>query len=341
MKSFSAFGLICVLACGAPLEPSAGESVEEPVCAGGLAVPWPPPGALLTEIDPADTNPAIDQVPERRHLLMVDPTVDSREELYVILPGSGSDSHRGMNLLRIAAHAGYRAIGLGYVNQPSINSRCRGQPVSCHGEVLEENVYGRDTSDRLDVDPANSVLGRLGALVHYLDDQHPDAGWDGFIGPRGGLRMSKIAFAGGSQGGKTVAYISKDFDVARVNMLSGTGSAARGPGGEIVLADWTLEPRTTSPEKVFALWHEQEAADAYAPVILDQYGVPGPIFDVDDASPPYEGSHQLRTNLLPASSDYADAHGSTGADDLQAKGEHGEPLLWPAYLYMMTAPVSL
>ena len=58
--------------------------------------------------------------------------------------------------------------------------------------------------------------------------------------------------------------------------------------------------------------------------------------DIDDKQPPYGCSHMLRTNLLPQSGDYADAHKSTAADALQALDDKGLPRLTPAYIYMLT-----
>ena len=71
-------------------------------------------------------------------------------------------------------------------------------------------------------------------------------------------------------------------------------------------------------------------------MLLEAYGVPGPVVDIDDEAPPYGCSHMLRTNLLPSTGSYEDAHRSMGADDSLALDENGLPALAAAWIYMLS-----
>ena len=171
--------------------------------------------------------------------------------------------------------------------------------------------------------------------MDFLASTAPDEGWEQFL-DGGELDWARIAVAGGSQGGKISAYLSRDFAAARAVLLSAMGSAYN-DGGVPDVADWSRVERATPPERTFGLWHAQEAADQYAPAILEAYGVDalGPVVDVDSQPPPYGCSHQLRTNLLPSSGDMADAHASLGMDSLQAM-DGDLPALTPTRIYMLT-----
>ena len=114
--------------------------------------------------------------------------------------------------------------------------------------------------------------------------------------------------------------------------------APPGPKGDPPLPAATRLRRATPITRTYGLWHAEEAANDYAPVILEAYGVDslGGVIDVDDTDPPYSCSHQLRTALLPSSGEMDDAHTSLGSDRLQAM-DGDQPTLTPTYIYMMTA----
>ena len=59
--------------------------------------------------------------------------------------------------------------------------------------------------------------------------------------------------------------------------------------------------------------------------------------DIDAEPAPYACTHMLRTDLLPASGDYEDAHASLGRDDLLARDDEGRPGLAAAWGWMLTA----
>ena len=84
---------------------------------------------------------------------------------------------------------------------------------------------------------------------------------------------SKVVISGASQGGKTATYISRDKQVDRAVLLNAFGSAFQGSDGGVEIAPWSQEPRATSPSRVYGLWHADESANVYGPVLLASYGV--------------------------------------------------------------------
>ena len=266
-----------------------------------------------------------------------------RNEVLVAFPGSGGSPERMQRLLTTASFAGYHVIGLAYSNGGSVTDMCKGpEAPACHGEVIEERLYGNNTSDKVTVNEDNSARGRLERLLDALHTLRPEHEWGQFMGG-GELDWSKIAVAGHSQGGKVAAFLSSDVETARAVLLSATGSAFLGDDGEPFLAPWTLEPRATPPSRTFGLWHQGETANAYAPIILDSYAVNdfGPTVDVDVEEAPYQCTHKLRTATAPALNNPDDPgncteHSAVIADDCMALDAEGVALLTPAQLYMLT-----
>jgi len=299
------------------------------------------PDAPISErrFDPAEIDPEATDAPALRHFVYLAEDRPRRGELFVFFSGSKQGMNEASNILNITAYAGYHAISLAYSNAESVNRICqreRPRSADCHGAVLEEKIYGRDTSPLLEVSPANSIMTRLTRLVTHLDQEYPDEGWGDYV-VDGELDWSLIGVGGGSQGGKVSAFISRDHATARAVLMSAMGSAYN-QGGTPQVAEWSLAPRATPNERTYGLWHEEERANLYAPAILASYGIDqlGGIVDVDDRLPPYGCSHQLRTALLPSTGDPSHAHTSLGSDRTQAM-EDGQPALTPVYLYMLTA----
>ena len=295
------------------------------------------------EIAAVDLDSEADATTGRHHLVYLPTDRPLRDELFVLFPGSSTAPSEVTELARVAAWAGHRTVVLDYANIPSESELCNDVDTGdCQGEVLHERVYGEHRSDLVEVDQPNGVVGRLTTLLEALSANFETQGWEAYL-DSGEVNWSRVVLAGGSQGGKVATYLSRDHEVARAMLISGTGSASRGADGAVELADWTLQPRATPPSRVFALWHAQEAADVYAPVILSSYGVDayGPIVDTDDSAPPYDCSHMLRTNLLPYSGLDTDAHASLGIDLLLARDEDTDvPLLAPVWLYMATGELG-
>ena len=280
------------------------------------------------------TTPNIIITPNAAHL---------RNQLFVFFPGSGAAPSVATKYLTIASFAGYHAIGLTFANDGSVSSLCKGSTnANCHGDVLQERIYGEDITDLVEIDTHNGIVGRLSLLLGSLHEKKPDEGWGQYL-DSGKLVWKNIAVSGASQGGKVSTYISRDQTVARAVMFSAMGSVYKGSDGTPQLVPWSEEPRKTPAAQVYGLWHLDESANAYAPMLLKSYGVDkfGDIVDVDNAAPPYQCSHMLRMGYEPGLNNpdakgNCSPHRSTGADDCTPLDDNGDPLLTPVYLHMLT-----
>ena len=192
--------------------------------------------------------------------------------------------------------------------------------------------------------PANSLVQRLRDVLVWLTRERPGEGWGMYL-EEAAVEWSSVVVSGASQGGKTATLLSRDREVSRAVLFNAFGSAIRGADGTPELADWSLAPRATPAARVFGLWHAEEAANTYGPLLLQAMGVDayGETTDVDEMTPPYGCSHMLRTRVLPSTArndtDFSDAHPSVGADYATPFDADGVPVLAPTWIYMMTAPI--
>ena len=228
----------------------------------------------------------------------------------------------------------------------SISQTCRmtSDEQACHGDILQERIYGDDASAEVEVNEANSVVARTALLLAHLDGLYPDENWGQFL-QDGAPIWSKVALSGASQGGKTATYLSRDLEVGRAVLLNAMGSAFRGSGDTpVIVGPWSTLPRATPAERTYGIWHAGEAANEYAPVLLAYHGVDvlGGTVDVEDTALPFDCTHMLRTTGTPAENNPdaiagCDAHKSVGADACLALDAQGLPQLSAAHIYMMTA----
>jgi pimeloyl-ACP methyl ester carboxylesterase len=250
-------------------------------------------GACELHVSPAKTDPRIHRGLDD-HLVVFDEHRPLGDRLFVFFPGTGGTPEGYPELLREVAAQGMPAIGLMYPSVPQVGSLCArdGSEPDCTEQVREERIYGVDTSSKVQVSPANSIVNRLVKLLQYLH-------WADFLdGDQ--PRWDHIVVAGHSQGGGHAAMLARDHLVARVVFLASPGDQSAGP------APWLLEPRATPANRYFGFGHRDDG-----PSFFDNWtamGVPGPLTSVDGASPPYGGSHQLVTDAPAANPHLAVAH---------------------------------
>ncbi|MEL7370567.1 MAG: hypothetical protein AAFN74_16725 [Myxococcota bacterium] len=257
--------------------------------------------------------------------------------LFVFIPGTDPGYREGeqteggplfyRELLRTAAAGGFRTIGLNYINDIPINVVCAGLP-DCNELARQEVITGEDTwswppddpefdERNVEVDPPNSILGRLVRLLEHLR-------WDEFL-VDGAPRWDRIVFAGHSQGGGHAALLGKYHRIDRAMMFDATESAP-----------WTIRS-----EQAF----ETPAARYYGfTSILDQpiyranvqgwaqMEMPEPLVWVNQAGLLPPSVHQLRTSREARD---GNEHGTTSLDDSVPLDENNEILFRDAWCHMM------
>lgn len=208
------------------------------------------------EILPSAVDPAVEEF-DRPHMVIRPTRKTFDAPLVVFLPGSNGWGANTASMLEFAASRGYRAIGLTFVAAPSIAQVCPRDPdPDCARKFRQMRTYATGDFSEYRNSYADSVVGRLVALLRHLHAEHGNQGWDRYLdGDR--PRWDRIVVSGQSQGGGMAALIAKEHLVNRVVLFSpgwDTTGRPRRP------APWLLEDSATPPERWFGAFHLQEGA---------------------------------------------------------------------------------
>jgi hypothetical protein len=283
-------------------------------------------------VAPLATNPAISRNFEV-HVAVTPPgSVAARGKLLVMLPGSGTPADPYRLILRTAAASGVHAVALTYANDTTVADICVGPDPDCPGDVRREIITGEDRSSRVAVSGADSIEGRLRALVAHLHANYPTEGWDRFLFG-GNPDWQRIIVAGHSQGAGHAAYIGKMYLVDRIGMFAGPGDA---PGSR-----WLDLPAVTPAERMYGLAHQGDELVSLSRALAnwDRLGLPafGPSVVVDGQSPPFAGSRMLLTAVVPRPVPRVAApnHSAMVVDALTPLDGSGAPALAPVWRTML------
>lgn len=290
----------------------------------------PDAGALIEHVvAPADTDPAIDDWLDH-HYVYRDTRAAARGRLLVHLPGSYGRPANSLRYLQEIAAAGNHVIGLRYPNSWTVLDLCNtAADLACFEDVRREIIDGTDRSALVSVGGANAIVNRLAKLLQYLERTYPDEGWGQYLNG-GQPNWALIAVSGHSQGGGHAAVIAKYYAVERVLMFG-----APGDSNSNGLAPWQDANHATATAGYYGFNHYRDAwtmkLTVWMRLGLGDYGAAA---DVDAVAVPYNQSHMLYTDALPATGDYADAHGAVINDANTPLSPDGAPLYAPVWRYM-------
>jgi hypothetical protein len=198
-------------------------------------------------VQPEQTDPAIVTV-HSPHVAMYDPEASSQHRLFLFINGTGSKAANTPALVSIFAKWGYHAISIDYENNVLTASLGHSTNPAAFDQYREAIVTGAPGSDKVKVDPTNSILNRFQKLLLYLVAHDPNGGWDEFV-KDGKPAWNRIIVAGHSQGSGHAAFIGKMFNVDRVMIFSGPQDYLddlKKP------APWQGGPSATPPSRFFA-----------------------------------------------------------------------------------------
>jgi hypothetical protein len=288
--------------------------------------PTTTPEVTVRAVPSEDTGPGITRA-IGDNLVAIGPSDNLLGRLWLFLPGTGARPDQYSLLARRAAQLGFHSIHLAYINNQAVNSVCPGKEATCHEDMRREIITGEDTSPYTVVDPANSIVHRLVALLTYLDRLYPDEDWGRFL-DAGRPRWDLITVGGQSQGAGHAAFIGKLYSVARVVMFSGTEPAP-----------WTSVPGATPPDRYYAIAHQLEPI--YTPITRSwqNLGIPGSPVSVDSGPAAYQGAHQLFSTYRdcrgdPASNGYY--HNCESVDEYTPLLPDGTSLFQPVWDYLLS-----
>lgn len=292
----------------------------------------PPAPAAPAEhvLRPEALDPTADRWLEDQYATL-DPRAEAAGKLVVYLVGANGKPSGSRTMLRELAAMGFHAVAPHYANDYGITRVCapdRDPDEDCHGKVRREAFEGRDLSPHITVSRPNSAEGRVARMLAHLDRAQPRAGWGRFLDGEQ-PRWNEILVAGHSHGASTAGLVGKIRQVHRVVMLSGPFDNRRGEP-----APWTRLPPATSLDRFYGFSHRDEDQHPghlrdWEAMGLAALGAP---LLVDEAAPPFSGSHQLITAI--AATPGKNPHGVTVAGGASPRGPDGAWRLGPVWRHL-------
>jgi hypothetical protein len=259
------------------------------------------PPAMLRQVLPTETDPAITIRFEAHIAINPSPTLAARNKLIVVLPATNGLASQYQKLLKLGSNKGFHVIGLNYPNSTTIDTFCgKNTDLSCFENVRKEIITGSERSTLVDVNAPNSIVNRLEKAVAYLSLQYPTEGWGQYLS-NGHMVWSKVRLVGHSQGGGHAALMSKMYVMDRAVYLSSPADwnyIARGP------AAWMSQKNLTPATNQYVFTHLQDPVVNYAnmPAIVQAMGLSGAAVSVDTSAAPYANTRFLSTNAAPNTS---------------------------------------
>ena len=265
------------------------------------------------------------------------PTVSPRGRLLVFLPGTQGRPTQYTYILRAGASRGFHAVGVNYPNQTAMGTLCQfSTDPDCYWRARAEVVFGNGTpvGGQAPVARADAIVNRVGKLLAWLKDNHPQEGWGQFLLPDKTVDWSKVVLAGHSQGGGHVGVLAKTVSLGRAVYFSSPedwNELADRPAG------WTSSRPNVTPASLqygFGADNDTLVPNAHAFAHWDAMGLSKPLSGavlVDIVGTPEASSRQLRTSIPanPASSAPTASlrnHGITVVDASTPLDGNGKPL---------------
>jgi len=201
--------------------------------------------ATAQTFTPSLAEPAITTF-NNAHYAYRNAATKARGRLFLFLPGTGAFPFQYRQVLRCAADHGFHALGLMYVNSPSVGELTSTEPSDAAGKVRLEIIDGNDRTTLVSVNRANSIENRLITALQYLQIQTPNENWAQFLDISNVIRWDSIIVSGHSQGGGHAAMISKEDACNRALIFNASdwSNTAGRP------ADWMFGSSSTPVERV-------------------------------------------------------------------------------------------
>lgn len=291
--------------------------------------------ATARSFAPALADPAVTTF-NNSHYAYRNAAATERGRLFLFLPGTGAFPIQYRQVLRCAADHGFHALGLMYVNSPSVGELTSSEPSDAAGKVRLEIIDGTDRTPLVNVNRTNSIENRLIAALQYLQTQAPSENWAQFLDAGPDIRWDRIIVSGHSQGGGHAAVLSKKEVCNRALIFNASdwSSTAGRP------ADWMSGPSATPVERVYGIGHLRDPLVVAAQIRLgwSALGLPrlGAEQVPESGGYPFGYTHQFMTNLDP--SDMSSPQNFHGADIVDARvplDPFGLPMLRPFWSHLM------
>jgi dienelactone hydrolase len=278
---------------------------------------------------PSDTDVRITSNNDA-HYAVVDPKATRKDQLVLVLPGTGASPSQYTDYCNNAANLGFHVLGLTYPNDKSINALCNvnaPQDPRVQKSARLEVIDGRDRVSFVNVDQVNSIESRMIKALQYLQRTYPGDGW-GAVLQKGRVDWSKIIVVGHSQGGGMAGVIAKTRKVNRCVMVTAMDYWVAGNRP----CNWMFEAPQTPTDRWYFLAHQRDQHLPFPEMITSAKALGlmayGGFTQVETAlDPDFRGNHCLFTNPAPAPIAPTSFHGSVIVNPAISRDENGVPLL--------------
>lgn len=282
----------------------------------GPAVDRKDPQLYELTLDPhvLDPSTADSLTPQYAQL---DTRIAAQGSLVIFLPGANNVPRDWRDHGRKLAEFGFHVLIPSYNNRWSSNDTCTGMGNTCADDTRWEALTGEDKSAALVIPRADSVEGRVVAMLKHLTTANAAGDWGYYLTGEGGLAYGKIIIAGISHGAASAGMYAARRPFLR-NVMHSSGPADSASGTKMTpISAW------------YGFAHT--ADDAYSAIIASwkNFGLLGEPTSIDGKTAPFGDSHRLITS---ATSSYP--HGSIAVHSSSPKDAAGKYLFEPAWRYL-------
>ena len=260
--------------------------------------------------DPADpdthtSGTRLHRVAYRTDLVQLRPQL-----LLWVPPGPGNFNDK---LLKMGAHAGYRTVLVGYPNEElAWGYNCLHDFGSCYADGRQEIVWGDDTSPYLPLTPGDAIVGRMVALMVYLDGLDPTMGWGSYVNAaQDDLVWENVVVMGWSEGSTNLGWALHERDPHAAFLLSGPEDSIQEQSQP--LASYMYEPFDTPGCAIWGAYHQDEKHQPFD-LGWDLLGVPGAMEVFEAGAAPWGDTHRLSTFLTDFTRDDCTNHKAMAMD---------------------------
>ncbi|MEK7725285.1 MAG: hypothetical protein AAB336_13105, partial [Acidobacteriota bacterium] len=286
------------------------------------------PSATDSEINTFDTV----------HGVYFNSKAPTKNKLVVFIPGTNGNGMGAKRFSSAAAEEGFHVVSLSYPTSIAATICHSQMDENCFENFRREIIEGKDLSNLIEVNRANSIENRLHKLLLFLKKNNENEGWGKFLTETGEINWESLILSGQSQGGGHAPLMAKFHRVSRVIMVSSPKDWDRKNNKP---AKWYGEG-ATSLKNYFAFNHKQDKQGCDYPqqleilktLGLNQFGEPA---DIDNVTFPYNNSRILITNHPGTVLSSIEAHTSIMGDGRTPLDKDGVPLFKPVWVYMLTA----
>ncbi len=271
------------------------------------------------------------------HGVYFNPSVKSKNQLVVFIPGTNGNGMGGKLFAQVAADEGFHVVSLSYPTSIAATICHSQNDENCFENFRREIIEGKDLSTLIEVNRANSIENRLQKLLVYLKKNFASENWGQYLNNDDEINWEKLILSGQSQGGGHAPLMAKFHKVSRVIMFSAPKDWDRTNNKP---AKWYGEGATPL-KNYFAFNHKQDKQGCDYPQQLEilktlglyQFGEPA---DIDKTAYPFNNSRILITDFPGSPINSLEAHTSLmgGKTPLD---KDGIPLFKPVWIYMLTA----